>query len=478
MLAKRIIPCLDVAGGRVVKGVHFVNLRDAGDPVELGRRYYEEGADELVFLDITATVEERKTTVEWVRRVADSIFIPFTVGGGISSREQIQELLRAGADKVSINSAAVRDPQFIRHAASAFGSQCIVLAADVKRRGQGWKVFIHGGRLQTDRDALEWLSQAQELGAGEILLTSMDCDGTQRGYDLELLQAVSRRLRIPVIASGGAGHPQHLLQALRDGGADAVLAASIFHYGSCSVTEVKNFLAQNGIPVRLATLKTPQASPLKPQAASLTAQASSLKPQADALDWSKMDGLIPAIVQDARSGRLLMLGFMNREAFNKTLETEQVTFWSRVQNKLWTKGETSGHYLRVKEIRQDCDADALLVLVEPMGPTCHRGTVSCFGEDSQFAAFEFLAYLEKLIEKRKAEMPKGSYTSALFQKGLDEIAKKLGEEAVEVVISAGQSPNRSVEEAADLIYHLLVFLSGRNIRLEEVVRELERRHAK
>ena len=251
MLAKRIIPCLDVAGGRVVKGVHFVNLRDAGDPVELGCRYYREGADELVFLDITATVEERKTVVEWVSRVADSIFIPFTVGGGISKVDQIQELLRAGADKVSINSAAVRNPALLREAASAFGSQCIVLAVDAKRDGQSWKVFVNGGRLETDRDAIEWIRQAEDLGVGEILLTSMDCDGTQQGYDLELLCKVSEIVRIPLIASGGAGSPEHLLHALLQGRADAVLAASIFHYDQYSILDVKKYLGSKGVMMRI-----------------------------------------------------------------------------------------------------------------------------------------------------------------------------------------------------------------------------------
>jgi cyclase len=251
MLAKRIIPCLDVTGGRVVKGTHFLNLRDAGDPVELGRRYYQEGADELVFLDITATVEERKTVVNWVRRVADSIFIPFTVGGGIASLQQIHELLRAGADKVSINSAAVRDPNLITQAAGAFGSQCIVLAADVKQRGDSWEVYVNGGRTPTGRDGIAWIKEAEQRGAGEVLLTSMDRDGTLAGYDLPLLRRVSDLVRIPVIASGGAGAPIHLLEGLRDGGADAVLAASIFHYDQYPIAAVKQYLASYGVPVRL-----------------------------------------------------------------------------------------------------------------------------------------------------------------------------------------------------------------------------------
>jgi cyclase len=251
VLTKRIIPCLDVAEGRVVKGIHFVDLRDAGDPVELGARYYKEGADELVFLDITATVEKRGTVIEWVRRVADTIFIPFTVGGGISSLEQIQELLRAGADKVSLNSAAVKAPELIREAALAFGSQCIVLAVDARRNATGWEVFVGGGRYPTGLDAVDWIRRGESLGAGEILLTSMDRDGTLEGYDLELLRRVSESTRIPLIASGGAGRPEHLLAGLREGGADAVLAASIFHYDQYSIRQVKEYLAANGIPVRL-----------------------------------------------------------------------------------------------------------------------------------------------------------------------------------------------------------------------------------
>ncbi len=250
MLAKRIIPCLDVASGRVVKGVHFKDLRDAGDPVELGRRYYLEGADELVFLDITATVERRNTTLDWVSRVADAVFIPFTVGGGVSTVGEVRDLLRAGADKISINSAAVRRPALIREIASGFGSQCVVVAVDAKRRGGSWNVYVSGGRTDTGRDALEWIREAEALGAGEILLTSMDRDGTQQGYDLELLRRVSETATIPVIASGGAGSPRHLLEGLTEGRADAVLAASIFHYDQHSIAEVKKYLGENGIAVR------------------------------------------------------------------------------------------------------------------------------------------------------------------------------------------------------------------------------------
>jgi len=251
MLAKRIIPCLDVADGRVVKGINFVDLKDAGDPAELGGRYYREGADELVFLDITATVENRQTMLEWVRRVADTIFIPFTVGGGISSLDQVQELLRAGADKVSINSSAVKNPSLISECSRAFGSQCIVVAVDAKRSGESWEVYVGGGRWQTGKDAVAWICEAERLGAGEILLTSMDCDGTKDGYDLELLYRISELVRIPVIASGGAGSPEHLLEGFTKGNADAVLAASIFHYQEYTIRSVKEFLRDNGVTMRL-----------------------------------------------------------------------------------------------------------------------------------------------------------------------------------------------------------------------------------
>ncbi len=251
MLAKRIIPCLDVADGRVVKGINFVDLRDAGDPAELGGRYYREGADELVFLDITATVEKRQTMLEWVRRVADTIFIPFTVGGGISSLGQVQELLRAGADKVSINSSAVKNPQLIRECSRAFGSQCIVVAVDAKRVGESWEVYVGGGRWPTGKDAIAWICEAERLGAGEILLTSMDCDGTKDGYDLELLNRISELVRIPVIASGGAGSPEHLLKGFTEGNADAVLAASIFHYQEYTIRSVKEYLQEHGVTMRM-----------------------------------------------------------------------------------------------------------------------------------------------------------------------------------------------------------------------------------
>lgn len=253
MYAKRIIPCLDVNRGRVVKGVNFVNLVDAGDPVECAAVYDKAGADELVFLDITASSDARSTVVDMVRAVARRVFIPFTVGGGIRTVDDFRTILNAGADKVSVNSAAVKNPELIREAAEKFGSQCVVVAIDAKRRddGSGWDVYLNGGRVNTGIDALEWAKRAEELGAGEILLTSMDCDGTKAGYDLELTRAVSENAGIPVIASGGAGKMEHFLDAFREGKADSVLAASLFHFKEIEICDLKKYLAENGESVRL-----------------------------------------------------------------------------------------------------------------------------------------------------------------------------------------------------------------------------------
>ncbi len=250
MLAKRIIPCLDVDRGRVVKGVRFLNLKDAGDPVEVAKRYEEEGADELVFLDITASAEGREIMIEVVRRVAETVFMPFTVGGGIRSVEDMRRILEAGADKVSINTAAVKNPKLVEEGARVFGSQCIVVAIDAKRRDGGWEVYINGGRTPTGLDAVEWARRVESLGAGEILLTSMDRDGTKEGYDVELCRAVAEAVSIPVIASGGAGTKEHFYEVFKEGKADAALAASLFHFREVSIPDLKDYLARRGIRVR------------------------------------------------------------------------------------------------------------------------------------------------------------------------------------------------------------------------------------
>jgi cyclase len=252
MFTKRIIPCLDVNNGRVVKGVNFVNLRDAGDPVEIAAAYDKAGADELVFLDITATLDGRNTVVDMVRRVAEKVFIPFTVGGGIRTVEDFKVLLREGADKISINSSAINRPELISEAADKFGSQCVVVAIDARKRedGSGWNVYKNGGRIDVGIDAVEWAKKADELGAGEILLTSMDCDGTKAGYDIELTRQIAQNVSIPVIASGGAGTKEHFYEALTEGMADAALAASLFHYKELEIKEVKDYLAGRGVSVR------------------------------------------------------------------------------------------------------------------------------------------------------------------------------------------------------------------------------------
>ncbi|MEW6298211.1 MAG: imidazole glycerol phosphate synthase subunit HisF [Thermodesulfobacteriota bacterium] len=253
MLCKRVIPCLDVKDGRVVKGVNFVDLRDAGDPVEIAQRYDDEGADELTFLDITASHERRKILLDVVRRTAETVFMPLTVGGGVRELQDIRDLLNAGADKVSINTAAVNRPEFVKDAAERFGSQCIVVAIDAKRKEAGtlaWEVYIHGGRTPTGIDAVEWARRMEGYGAGEILLTSMDRDGTREGYDLALTRAIASAVSIPVIASGGVGTLQHIYEGLTAGGADAALAASIFHYREYTIRECKEFLAARGVPVR------------------------------------------------------------------------------------------------------------------------------------------------------------------------------------------------------------------------------------
>lgn len=253
MFTKRIIPCLDVNNGRVVKGINFVNLRDAGDPVEIAAAYDKAGADEVVFLDITASSDNRNTVVDMVRKVAENVFIPFTVGGGIRTVDDFKALLREGADKISINSSAINTPQLISDAADKFGSQCVVVAIDARKRtdGSGWNVYKNGGRIDTGLDAIEWAIKADKMGAGEILLTSMDCDGTKNGYDIELTRLISENVSVPVIASGGAGTKEHFYEALTEGKADAALAASLFHYKELEIMDLKKYLADKGVSVRI-----------------------------------------------------------------------------------------------------------------------------------------------------------------------------------------------------------------------------------
>ena len=483
MLTRRIIPCLDVADGRVVKGVRFRGLRDAGDPVELARAYAERGADELVFLDITATREGEATAARLAERVARAVAIPFTVGGGIRSVEDMRRVLDAGADKVGINTAAVRRPELISEAAGRFGSQAVVVAIDAARReepddastagdptdGSAWEVRVTAGSEPTGLDAVDWARRAAELGAGEILLTSFDRDGTKDGYDLPLLETVCSSVRIPVIASGGAGSLEHFAEAF-DAGAAAALAASLFHYEELSIAEVKTFLAARGIPVRPA--------PFDP----------------GSVAFSPDTGLVPAIVQSAEDRSVRMLGWMNREALDATLSSGRVTFYSRSREELWEKGATSGNWLELESIRADCDRDALLVTARPHGPTCHTGRASCFDGvaaeaaapaadarpvDEQRGLGVVLERLERRIADRAAERPAGSYTTSLLDAGRERIAQKVGEEAVEAIVAALAGADvpldRLAEESADLLYHLLVLWRSAGLDAETVAAELRRR---
>lgn len=415
MLTKRVIPCLDVKDGRVVKGVNFVSLRDAGDPVELARAYDREGADEVVFLDITATSDNRATTIEMAAHAAEELAIPYTVGGGFRDLAGMRTMVAAGADKVSLNSAAVRDPSLISQAAAAFGSQAVVVAIDAKRVGlpgqpdaDKWEVFTAGGRNATGIDAVAWAEEAARRGAGEILLTSMDRDGTKAGFDLALTRAVARAVSIPVIASGGVGALEHFAEGVIEGEADAVLAASVFHFGTFSIRQVKEIhgISRYSHEIGFLALRLAQAPDLP--APTLLAYQSTrrracrsesrapgqpsptcgaycyylgemMTEVVEAADL-KYDarGLIPCVVQQYDTGEVLMVAWMNEESVGLTLKTGTTWFWSRSRQELWNKGATSGNMQEVKELWADCDSDTLLVKVDSPGPACHTGNRTCF----------------------------------------------------------------------------------------------------
>lgn len=386
MLARRIVPCLDVKDGRVVKGVRFVDLRDAGDPVEVAAAYDAQGADEVCFLDISASHEGRGTLLEMVSAVAERLRIPFSVGGGVRTVEDLVALLHAGADKVVINTAAVSDPQVVARAAERVGSQCVVAAVDARRlapdrpplserrspawlatapelalegREAGFEVYTHGGRVPTGIDAVAWCRHLAGLGAGEILLTSMDRDGTRDGYDLELTRAVVDAVAVPVIASGGAGGTEDLRAGLVEGGADAVLAASIFHFGELAIPEVRRRLLAAGVPVR-----PPRLGLGVPEA----------------LSEVRFDdrGLVPVVTQSVEDGRILMVAWADAEALALTLRTGLAHYHSRSRDALWLKGATSGNVQTVAEVRLDCDGDTVLFRVRSAGPACHTGHDTCF----------------------------------------------------------------------------------------------------
>lgn len=448
-LMTRVIPCLDVKDGRVVKGVRFEGLKDQGDPVDAARAYDAQGADELAFLDISATVEGRRTMLDVVERVADQVFIPLTVGGGIASVEHARDLLMAGADKVGVNSAAVRDPELLTRLATRFGSQCVVLAVDAKRVGAGWEVFTHAGRTSTGKDAVAWCAEGVARGAGELLLTSIDRDGTRSGYDLELLQAVRARVHVPVVASGGAGSTEHFVDAVR-AGASAVLAAGLFHERRLSIDEVKRALAHHGVPVR-----TPRRAPLQLRGT----------PRFDER------GLLPAILIHAATGEVLTLAYMNREALERTCASRETWLFSRSRSALWHKGATSGHTQEVVSVALDCDADALVVRVLPRGPACHTGARSCFDHDAGGS----VVALDDTLESRARDLPAGSYTTQLLRDD-NRRMKKIGEEAAELLRALHVLGDDAVaDEAADLLFHVAVALRARGIPFAAALEKLRMR---
>lgn len=493
-LAVRVIPCLDVAGGRVVKGLKFENLRDAGDPVEAARRYEAEGADELCFLDVAASHEERGTLAGLVARVAEVLSIPFTVGGGVRSVEDAAALLAAGADRVTLNTAAVADPSLVTRLAERFGAQCVVVAVDAKKDGERYVVSTHGGRRVTTTGLAEWVTEVTARGAGEILLTSMDADGTLAGFDLAMLKAARAATALPIVASGGAGDLSHFAPAVLTGGADAVLAASVFHDRVYTVGQVKRALAKAGVPVRPAI------------PAGLEEVAFDER------------GLVPVVVRDERTGSVLTLAWANEEALALTVETRSSHFWSRSRRELWKKGETSGNVQRVVRVSLDCDRDAVLYDVEPAGPACHTGSASCFspvealpgdtaraservdvlatrpardaadggsldptsGSPGGATGDPFgLGPLFDVVAARKACPEPGSYTNRLLGKGVEKCAQKVGEEGVETALAAVTRDDAGLAaEIADLMYHVVVLMAARDLPPELVARELAARRGR
>ncbi len=463
-LAVRVIPCLDVAAGRVVKGLKFENLRDAGDPVEAARRYEAEGADELCFLDVAASHEGRGTLVDLVKRVADVLSIPFTVGGGVRSVEDAGALLEAGADRVTVNTAAVLEPSLVTRLAERFGAQCVVVAVDAMRSGEGFVVSTHGGRKLTGIGLGDWVADVTERGAGEILLTSMDADGTKAGFDLPMLKAARAVATLPIVASGGAGEPGHFAPAVLEGGADAVLAASVFHDRIFSVGMVKRAMAKAGVPVR----------PAIPAG----------------LEEVAFDGrgLVPVVVRDATTGEVLTLAWANDEALALTVETRQTHLFSRSRKALWKKGETSGNVQRVVGVSLDCDRDAVLYDVEPAGPACHTGAATCFAPIDAIPAGHApaatresadpfgLGPLFDVVAARKASPEPGSYTNRLLEKGIGKCAQKVGEEGVEVALAAVSRDDAGLAaEMADLMYHVVVLMAARGLEPSAVAAELAAR---
>lgn len=453
----KVIPCLDTANGRLVKGVKFANMRDLGDPVEAAKRYCEQGADELWLLDILASKENRVADTELIRKVAAVCTVPLCIGGGISSLDDADKVFAAGAAKVGIGSGAQKNPEVIRRISYKYGAQATTALVDARRK-DGKYIVLGVGQTDTDLELGDWIVQLKELGAGEILLTTMQ-DGTRAGFDLEAT-ALAAQGGLPVVASGGAGTLEHFYEAATTGNASGVLAASLFHEGVLTVGQIKDFLSGRGVAV------------CRPGEVDLSMIAFDEK------------GLVPAIAQDALTDSVLMLAYMNADSIRQTLETGLATYFSRSRQQLWTKGETSGHLQRVREIFYDCDGDTLLLKVEQTGAACHTGNRTCFfralktlpGGRSSFAGPQAIAADYAVILDRKQNPRQGSYTNMLLEKGPDKIGKKLVEEAAEVLIAAKNHSREEIAfEAADLMYHLLVLLADAGMSMDDVYAEMQSR---
>lgn len=472
MLAK-IIACLDVKEGVVVKGTQFRNHETMGDALSLAKRYSDEGADELVIYDITASSQGKVVDKSWVKTIKDVIDIPLCVAGGIKTLEDAKALFDNGVDKISINSPALANPHFINELVAAFGSDKIVVGVDSYYDAKENDYFVYtltGDEATTSKTfwrTLDWVAEIQNRGAGEIVLNMMNQDGVRDGYDLTQLQKVRAICNVKLVASGGAGKMEHFRDAYLVAKVDGTLGASAFHKEIVNITALKAYLKDEGIEVAMP--KDIAQSTKKGNPAAIV----------EMVDWQKVDNLLPVIVQDYQSAEVLMLGFMNREALTQTLETSMVTFFSRTKNRLWTKGEESGNFLNVIDYTLDCDNDTLLILANPIGPTCHLGDISCFEAVSRKVPWVFFSRLESLLEARKNDDPATSYTASLYAKGTKRIAQKVGEEGVEVALAATvQDKEEVISEMADLMYHATVLLHDQGLAWEDVLTKLNERHAK
>lgn len=450
MLVKRIIACLDVNNGKVVKGVQFRQHEVIGDILHLAEKYAAEGADELVFYDISASVDNRLVDKNWVKRIADRINIPFTVAGGIQSVEQAREVLAMGATKISINSPALRRPDLINELVAELGSHAVVVGIDshYNTETNNYEVFqFTGDEHRTEKttwQTIDWVAEVVRRGVGEIVLNCMNQDGVRNGYDIKQLRAIREICPVPLVASGGAGTMEHVRDVFEQAGVEGALIASALHKNLIQLPRLHDFLALSS------------------------------------LAWQKMNGLLPCVVQNINTGQVLMQGYMNREAAEQSVTSGKVTFFSRSKGRLWMKGETSGNTLDLVELVADCDQDALLALAIPQGPTCHLGTDSCWQQKNTYA-FQEIGRLEQTIAARKAASNTGnenreSYTAQLFADGICRCAQKVGEEGVEVALAAvAQNDEALLNESADLLYHLLVVLQARDLSLADVSQVLRAR---